>query len=309
MIRFIFTLLTCISIHLVNAQTETELSIGRWVMGTLAVGEKSHTNTLIIIHPGSGPTDRNGNQKGSANNSLKMLSDSLVARGHSCFRLDKRIIKMMNEKNLKEKDLVFDTLVNDLKEVVAFFIQKYSFKNIVLAGHSEGSLISILAASGNQNVKAVISISGPGRPADVVLSDQIAASAPFIKDTCNVILAMLKKGIKPDTIMPLLNNLFRPSVQNYLISWMKYNPAIELSKLNIPVLIINGDNDLQVAVSEADILNSVNKNSKKVIIEGMNHVLKLCDKTKQGNLATYSNPNLPISVDLVDAVDGFVKKL
>jgi pimeloyl-ACP methyl ester carboxylesterase len=292
-----------------SAQLEKEVEIGPWLSGTLAMPQKSKNLYLLIIHPGSGPTDRNGNQANTQNNSLKFLSDSLVSKGYTCFRLDKRIIKMIKENAINEKELLFDTLVQDLRQVVSYFHQNYNFSKIILVGHSEGSLISMMASFDNLWVSAFISLCGPGRPADEVLSEQISISAPFIKDTSNVILAKLKKGIQVDTLMPLLKTIFRPSVQPYLISWMKYNPSHELSKLNIPILILNGDNDLQVDVKEAELLRQSNPSAKKIVIEGMNHVLKICDRAKQANLATYSNPALPVSSNLITSIDKFLKNL
>ena len=55
---------------------------------------------------------------------------------------------------------------------------------------------------------------------------------------------------------------------------MQYDPQIEITKLNIPVLIINGEKDIQVQISEAELLRNAKPNSQYEIIENMNHVLK-----------------------------------
>ena len=51
-----------------------------------------------------------------------------------------------------------------------------------------------------------------------------------------------------------LMTLFRPSVQPYLISWYRYNPQEVIAKLRQPVLILQGDKDVQVSEEDAKLL-------------------------------------------------------
>ncbi|MBK8684665.1 MAG: hypothetical protein IPN26_06555 [Bacteroidetes bacterium] len=64
-------------------------------------------------------------------------------------------------------------------------------------------------------------------------------------------LDSLTQGMTVECPSPQLMTLFRPSVQPYLMSWFKYDPSKEIKKLSGPVLIINGDWDLQVKVEQA----------------------------------------------------------
>src|SRR5690606_21309089 len=91
------------------------------------------------------------------------------------------------------------------------------------------------------------------------------------------ILEELKKGNLVENTPADLAALFRDSVQPYLISWFKYDPSLEIDKVKAPVLIIQGDNDIQVQVDDAEILYNARKdkeNTKLVIVKGMNHILK-----------------------------------
>ena len=81
-----------------------------------------------------------------------------------------------------------------------------------------------------------------------------------------------------DSIPPFLMSLFRPSVQPYMISWMKYDPVIEIAKLSIPSLIIQGTTDIQISVEDANLLAEANSFSELVVIDGMNHILKESEK-------------------------------
>jgi uncharacterized protein len=96
-------------------------------------------------------------------------------------------------------------------------------------------------------------------------------------------------------IPQFLEPLFKKSMQPYLLSWFKYDPAIELSKLKIPVLVIQGDHDFQIKVDDARKMTSLTTNAPLVIITGMNHVFKITLIERSENLKSYSTPDLPIS--------------
>jgi len=96
--------------------------------------------------------------------------------------------------------------------------------------------------------------------------------------------------------------LFRPSIQPYMISWLKYDPAVELKKLKIPVLIIQGTTDIQVSVVDAKLLSAAKPDAKLLLIDKMNHILRTVDGDRDANLATYNNASLPLA-------DGFVKEI
>ncbi|MNT59259.1 hypothetical protein D3C72_1967550 [compost metagenome] len=118
----------------------------------------------------------------------------------------------------------------------------------------------------------------------------------------------LKNGFEVKKVDPMLNSLFRPSVQPYLISWFKYNPQTEIQKVTIPVLIIQGNNDIQIAVKDAENLKQANKNADLQIIDKMNHIMKIVDGGQEANLASYNNETLPISEALVEKIVSFIQK-
>ncbi|MEL6304893.1 MAG: alpha/beta hydrolase, partial [Bacteroidota bacterium] len=103
-----------------------------------------------------------------------------------------------------------------------------------------------------------------------------------------------------------LLSIFRLSVQPYMISWIKYDPKMEISKLEIPILIVHGTTDIQLEVSEAELLLEGNPKAQLEIVEGMNHILKIADKEYLPNLQTYSNPDLPLANGLTDLLSDFI---
>jgi len=279
------------------------------IQGTMIQPADNPTSTLAIIHAGSGATDRNGNQSLMKNNSLKMLAEALAENGIASLRYDKRAIGESTVENFREEEYRFDDLVLDLKAWITKMDAEYNYENIVVIGHSEGSLIGMLASQDNPLVDKYVSIAGPGRPADEVILDQLSVQGEGIKEMVVPYLQKLKSG---DTItdVPLsLMSLFRPSVQPYVISWFQYDPAKEIAKLPVPVLIIQGDHDIQVAVSEAEILHNAAGESQLFVVKNMNHVLKNCKTTEyKPQMATYGNPELPVSKKLTKTIVKFIER-
>jgi len=266
--------------------------------------KKQDKHTLVIIVAGSGPTDRNGNNPQLKNNSLKLLAEGLCLEGYSSFRYDKRMIGESVDTTIKEKDLRFDTYINDLVSIVNFFRDSLNYSNIVLAGHSEGSLIAMIASQ-KTKVKKFISLNGAGYSADEILKKQLKDNKA-IKTDAYKIIDILKSGNKPDTIPDKLKVLFRKSVQDYLISWFKYDPANEISKLKIPALIIQGTTDIQVDTNDAKRLHSAYPKSKLIIIDGMNHIFREVSSNYLENLKTYYNPELPLHKELIKEIVQFL---
>lgn len=285
-----------------------EIAVNPLINGSLYLPLKQNKKTnLVILIAGSGPTDRDGNQKGLTNNSLKYLSEELAKNDIAVFSYDKRIISQMKTGTVNEATLTFDDFITDATSILSFFKNQKKYNKIIIAGHSEGSLIGMIAA--NDKADAFISLAGAGRTIDAVLVEQIAKQAPFLKDEVQKNLDILKSGKTFELKNPMLASLFRESIQPYMISWIKYNPQIEITKLQIPVLIINGTKDLQVAVPEAELLKKAKPEAELVLIENMNHVFKEIKGDDSENMKSYSNPDLPITPKLTSTIITFVKSL
>ena len=281
----------------------TQVSIDQEIQGTLLSPKKQNNTPLAILIAGSGPTNRDGNQAHLKNNSLKYLAEGLAEKEISVFRYDKRIIAQMNKGTVQEDKLTFEDGVNDALLVVNYFKKKY--KNIINIGHSEGALIGILVAQ-KTPVSKLISLSGAGSNSATLIEEQIKKNAPQLKEEAQKVLNLLKKGEQVDNISPYLAPVFRKSVQPYLISWFKYDPTKEITKIKIPVFIIQGTNDLQVERKEAQLLKEAQPKAQLLLVEGMNHILKEV-KTIEENQQSYLNPDIPISPKLIEAIAQFIK--
>lgn len=151
-----------------------------------------------------------------------------------------------------------------------------------------------------------ISIAGSGIAADAIIKKQLSAQPKAVQDLCFPFIDSLKAGKFLKNVDPSLYALFRPSVQGYMISWFKYDPATEINKLNIPILLLQGDKDLQVGVENVKTLAAYSKNAKVFIIPKMNHVMKIIEGDEKENLAAYSNQTLEISTFMIIRITTFI---
>ena len=145
-----------------------------------------------------------------------------------------------------------------------------------------------------------------GQAADQIIREQLKAQPAFVLEQSTPILDELVKGKTVENVPQLLFSLFRPSVQPYMISWFKYDPQTEIAKLKKPTLIVQGTTDIQVSIDDAKRLQTAKPDTKLAIIEGMNHTLKNVEAERTKNIQTYGQPDLPINVELVEAISSFV---
>jgi len=276
------------------------------IYGTLALPDGPRPKTVVLIIAGSGPTDRDGNNPlGIKCDAYKLLAAALATNGIASVRYDKRGIAASAAAATSESELRFENFVDD----AVAWVNMLTFERVVIAGHSEGSLIGMIAAQ-KAKVAGYVSLCGAGRPADQVLHDQFAAQAgPDQLAQIDAWLAQLKAGklITPAPTGPLAI-VFHASVQPYLISWFKYDPAVEIAKLRIPMAIVGGTADVQVPPSEAKILKAAAPSAKLVIVDGMAHTLKhVAGTTQADEIPAYTDPSLPLDPTVVSTVTALAK--
>jgi len=265
---------------------------------------------VVVMLVGSGPTDRDGNQPGLKNDSLKMIGHGLAERGIAALRYDRRGIGKSRQACLKEEDLRFDVLAGDAAAWVDHLRRDRRFGKVGIVGHSEGSLVGMLAAK-RANADAFVSLAGTGRDAPSGLRAQLARNLPpaykELTEKSDRIIAELAAGRTVPEVPKLLESLFRPSVQPYLISYFKYDPAREITGLHIPVLLVQGTTDMQVLVDDAKLLAAAKKDAQWLEIKEMNHMLKHA-KTLDEQMATYTDPKVPLAPGLVEGVAEFLSR-
>lgn len=286
------------------AESDIKLNTATGVIaGTLMLPPKLPAPIVLIV-AGSGPTDRDGNSGPIHPDTYRLLAAALAQRGMASVRYDKRGVAASAAAATSENDLRFEAYVADAAAWLQLLHADQRFSATVVAGHSEGSLVGMLAivqAPGG----AFVSLEGAGRPAAVVLREQLEPSLPSaLYAQADAIITQLQQGHTVDNPPSDLASLFRPSVQPYLISWFKYDPAVAIAKVTVPVTIVQGTADIQVTMADADALKRGVPSARLVVVQGMNHVLKYAPdtKSKAAILKGYEDSSLPVVPQAVAAV-------
>ena len=283
-----------------------DIDINKYIKGTLVKPASEEKMTLVIMLQGSGPTDRNGNQSFMKNDAMKKLAHALAENGIASYRYDKRI-QQAQRLNIAEKDMRFDDFVTDAISAIDHFKGQENFEKIVILGHSQGSLVGMLAAK--DRADGFISVSGIAQPIDSMLTEQISRQMPALKENVQQAFSEMRTTGSTSSYNPVLESIFRPSVQPFILSWMKYDPMEEIAKLEIPVLLINGSNDLQVDEKEAQQLKEAYPDAELVILDNMNHILRKIEGDDLENSKSYNEPGLPLHPELITVVSRFIENL
>ncbi len=307
--HFIFALALAAATFAQAAEREVTLGDSAAPLhGTLLTPDGATSFDAVLIISGSGPTDRDGNPRSMPNNSLKVGAVGLVAAGVASLGFYTRGVAASAGAAAREDDLRFDTYVEDARQWLSVLKSETGVRRVFILGHSEGALIGAIVGQ-DESVSGTISLSGAGLPAADILRRQIKASpnGEQILALAEPTLQKLEQGETDPAPSPLLYTLFRPSVQPYLISWFKLDPRVEITKSAGRVLVLQGTTDLQIPEEDAQNLKAARPDATLTLIEGMNHVLKVAPADRAANIATYSQPDLPLAPGLLDAITGFVQ--
>ncbi|AXA94653.1 alpha/beta hydrolase [Massilia sp. YMA4] len=277
--------------------------------GTLRLPAGGKPVGVVLIIAGSGPTDRDGNNAlAGRNDSLKLLAEALAGAGYASVRYDKRGVGQSSGAGLDEAALRLDMYVDDAAAWVSKLNGSGRFRAVVIAGHSEGALIGMLAAQ-RANVASFISLAGSADGLGTLLRKQLASQLPPALAADNErILQAIERGVTTDAVPAPLQALYRPSVQPYLISSVRYVPAREIGKLKVPVLLVQGTTDLQVGVEQVRALQAAKPDACLALLPGMNHVLKEVPADVAAQQRSYGDPALPLHPALPAAIESFLRK-
>ncbi len=284
------------------------------VFGTLLSQGESlvdyHDVPLVIIIPGSGPTDRDGNSAvlQGPNDSYKQLADSLLERGIATFRYDKPAVGKSTFSK-KEEDMRFEDHVS-LTGAIISKMDQLGFNEIFLLGHSQGSLVSMLAAQEFKEVDGVISLAGPGVNSHTLIKEQVKGQLPpTLENQTFQKLDSIKAGYTVEKYNSAIATLVRKPLQPYLHGYFKYTPSEEIKKLKVPVLILQGGRDLQIKEKEGILLSEARPKARYILYPEMNHVLKRVDGSQEQNMASYSDPDFPLVKALPEDIAEWVKSV
>lgn len=264
---------------------------------------------VAVILPGSGPTDRDGNSPlGVAASTYRLLAEGLAEQGIATIRIDKRGIAASAAAGPAEADLRFDAYAADARAWATEAASRAGLPCAWLIGHSEGALVALKAAEKDDKICGLVLLSGAGRPAGVVIREQLENGLPEpLKAQAFAVLSELEAGRTVADTPPALAAMFRPSVQPYLISWLPLDPAALLAAYDGPIFIGQGTTDLQIGVTDAQALAAADPKATLKLWDGVNHLLKTAPADRAANMATYADPTLPLAPGVAEDVGAFIR--
>ena len=317
MLRIIFLVLTLFGTQALAAAPNVllrpiELETGSGTLyGSLMLPKSTRPVPVVLILAGSGPTDRDGNNtQGGRNDSLKKLARYLAQNNIASVRFDKRGIAQSVAAGPDERTLSLDQYVTDAVAWGEKLKSDPRFGDVYMLGHSEGALIASLAAP-QIDAAGVISIAGTGRPVGTVLREQLQRNRlpPALLQRSYELIDRLEAGRTDPDVPNDLKVIFRPSVQPYLISLLRRDPAAAFAALKMPALIIQGTHDIQVDVDDARRLKAAKPDAELTLIDGMNHVMRIVPMDMKRQVQSYNDPNQRLSSELNERIVRFITKV
>src|ERR1041384_324432 len=253
------------------------------IAGTLTVPRGGGPYPAVLLITGSGSQDRNETIAG--HRPFLVLADHLTRNGIAVLRVDDRGIGGTEMGSLSATS---ENYAEGVLAGVNFLKQRKEIdpKMIGLIGHSEGGMIAPLAAARSNDVSFIVLLAGPGQRGEDIIytqTEQIQKAQGTHVDTTRHVLALMKKVneiVKSETdakriekrineeidasertLGDLQKKLFEPaatavkaSMAMYKTPWYRYfltyDPLPVLKNVKVPVLALNGELDLQVAVKE-----------------------------------------------------------
>lgn len=279
--------------------------------GTLLDAGKN--SPVVLVIPGSGPTDRDGNNPlGITAASYRLLAEALAQKGVSTVRIDKRGMFGSKAAIADANKVTIGDYATDTHAWVDVIRRRTGAGCVWVLGHSEGGLVALESAQNPKGICGVILVSAAGRRLGDVMREQLRsnpANAPVLDDALAAIDSLeAGKTVDVSAMHPALQKLFAPQVQPFLIDVMAADPAKLAATTKIPVLIAQGGRDLQVTEVDAKALAAAQPKAKLALIPAMNHILKdVASDDRAANLAAYADPSIPVDSTLVNAIADFVR--
>jgi pimeloyl-ACP methyl ester carboxylesterase len=253
--------------------------------GTLSRPVQSTSTRLpaVVLVGGSGPTDRDGLVFGIP--ILGEIAGALADAGFLVVRYDKRGI---GQSGGRAESASLADYADDVRAAIKALADRKDVepKRIAVVGHSEGGLVSLMAAAKDKRIAAVVLVATPGmNGSDIVLAQQqrlldrmkLSAEDRQAKvDAQKQINQAVITGKDLDKLPPAVRRTVdNAEFQSILVS----DPSKLIKDVRQPLLIVQGELDAQVDPRNAELLESLARKRKNAAavdvakVPGINHLL------------------------------------
>ena len=273
--------------------------------GALVRPEGRTAPVAVLMVPGSGPGDRDGDDRASGEHSRTQwyLAQALAGKGIVSLRYDKR---GSAESAGAGPAPTLQDAVKEAADWTGLLARQPGVRCVVALGHSEGALIGA-RLSHKVKLCGLVDVSGSGTEVGELIEEQTVTLhvAPEVAAQIHAAIEAERAGRPIPEVPKGYGKLFGPETEPYIRSEIGVDPVAEVAKVKVPVLVVQGDNDFQMKVGDARRLAAA-AHVQPVIIPGMNHNLKLAPADIRGNYLTYMNPNLPLAPGVAETITAFV---
>jgi len=267
---------------------------------------------LVILHPGLGAADRNGNNYNvpGRNDALRQLAEALSGRGIASYRYDKRGSGAGSWLVAREEEQSFEAWIRDLVSAAGALARTGRYSGIWLLGLNDGAVVAAaaantLAASGSPVAGLVVACASAEGTLDA-FSRAVERAPEENRAEGEDILAALKAGQAVPSVSEFYAAAFRPSLQPYLIEAFRRDIETELARFQGLCLLVQGNMDMQATFADFLALQAARPDASTAMPTHMNHVLKDVSQDVEDNRASFSEPAYPLSTEFVDALVSFI---
>lgn len=283
-------------------------SRGARLSGTLVLPAGASRPPLVILHAGLGAADRDGNNYNLAgrNDALKQLAEALARVGVASYRYDKRGAGLSTWLVPDEASLSFEAWVDDLAACADWLSRDARFSGVWLLGLNDGATVAAAAANRSPAERGLVVACASADGTLDALRDAVSTAPEASRAEGEAALAQLIAGRRVASVSAFYADALRPSLQPYLIEAFRYDIERELAAYRGPVLIIQGDRDMQATIQDFNALRAAAPAAQSAVIPYMNHVLKDVPAEVDENTRAFGDPAYPVSEELVRVLAAFL---
>ncbi len=284
---------------------ESKINVGA-IDAVLTVPDGVERPPVALLIAGSGSTDHDGNGPQLKPATLKKLSEQLLARNIATLRYDKRGAGGWKPEFGRPEDFRFKDYVEDAVALVNYLHDSGKFSKLVVVGHSEGGLVAILLAARKAPIDRIVLLATAARTQGELFKAQLEKKLapetyePIAKAIDAMMAGEIVDPFPPGVSMP-------PALQPSIASAFTEDPIDPLKKIVMPVLIVQGGRDSQLARIDFLALSTAAPQAKTLWAPEMNHVLVDVGDDAD-DLASYNEPERPLDAAMIEAVADFIEE-
>ena len=246
---------------------------------------------VVVMVTGSGPQNRDSEIY--EHKPFLVIADYLARNGYATLRYDDRCVGKSTGRFQAETT---KEVAKDAALAVKYLRDTKKFSKIGVLGHSEGGNVAFMLGA-NKLIDFAITMAGVGVQGDECLYQQGIAIAK-------------QSGQEYQLTKEQLREYLIGTMSPWYEFFLGYDPASDISKTTCPVLVMNGEKDLQViASSNVEAIKGnlpKNKKSQVKIYPGLNHLFQECTT---GLPTEYINIEQTISPIVLEDIAAWLKQL